>query len=250
MPRLIAYNKEQESFLEEKLNGTIYNNVQFFIEHYNAGIFNKSAQKVAEIAEEIKNTYENITLRNNFFNFKSADQIQFENIQKNIQQWQPIIKMKNDIKFYAELNHLEDSKIIVIIKNKAYTHDTETDSLEPLKTDAFNKDNVELILQYSSLTPTINSEKHYKFLVSDFLKINTDFIEEIAEILPSAPEPQVIEETLNDENSDNEENHETTNTYEEYSENILNNNTENSETISDDDDEEEEEALPSFINKL
>lgn len=93
--KYIAKSEDLENRLGDKLKGTIFKDVDTFIENYNLEIINKNSPSVKEIAEDILSTYKNVTQpKRGVLSVLSSREIMISDTIDKLKSWVMVTKLK------------------------------------------------------------------------------------------------------------------------------------------------------------
>lgn len=187
-------NQEAEELLKETLLEENYHSIDIFIKHYNRNLLNTNNKDVADIADLIVQTYENIKLIKAGSNSKLVitrkEEIAIANIQEFISYWGPLASLKRIALELLSDGYEETTKLIFKTSKPGLLHieKIENEKLvldqHPIKDKIFSSNT-------SLATNPLFSNKIYKYeeseedeniiylLLGDIIDVDDSFVLEV-----------------------------------------------------------------------
>ena len=183
----IPKNEDQAQALKGKLEGTIIQTVDNFVNYYNAEYINRRHPSVQETMLEIINTYKDVKLQGNKLVLISEEEVVLSEILQKLAPWDLLTKVKREISNAVQDGHINSDAILVLDESGFFsriTDEGEHDSLRGEK--MFNKnDDISVLLTRSSYGSNFDDEHHgYLFKAQDILDIDGSFIIALQENIP------------------------------------------------------------------
>lgn len=191
MAQFIPYNQEQAAKLGQDLETTLFGNVSKFIEFYNSGMIAKRSDEVVELVRRVVSTYKNVEEKGGQIIFLSTAEVYLEEINRNLEPWDVIVKIKRELSNAKNENQLSEGDLIVFSKKdqlgyilKVIEKDGQRTTERVGAEKTFNK-----IKQIKPIYEKVSSVRQedaqfFYFRASDFLSLDTGFIEKIYTEIP------------------------------------------------------------------
>lgn len=191
MAQFIPYNQEQAAKLGQDLETTLFGNVSKFIEFYNSGMIAKRSDEVVELVRRVVSTYKNVEEKGGQIIFLSTAEVYLEEINRNLEPWDVIVKIKRELSNAKNENQLSEGDLIVFSKKdqlgyilKVIEKDGQRTTERVGAEKTFNK--IKQIKQIYEKVSSVRQEdaQFFYFRASDFLSLDTGFIEKIYTEIP------------------------------------------------------------------
>lgn len=191
MAQFIPYSDEKEAELSEKLNNTLFKNVETFIQFYNSGMIAKRSEEIVELTRNVVETFKNVEEKNNLIVFLSSEEVFLDEIFTLLEPWKYIVKIKRELEENIKNEKVRYEDILVFSKKDSFGYILKVSQkdgenvLEKIGNEKiFTKE--EQISDISEKISTINetNDEYFYFKVSDFLNVDDSFVERIHNEVP------------------------------------------------------------------
>lgn len=191
MAQFIPYSDEKEAELSEKLNNTLFKNVETFIQFYNSGMIAKRSEEIVELTKNVVETFKNVEEKNNLIVFLSSEEVFLDEIFTLLEPWKYIVKIKRELEENIKNEKVRYEDILVFSKKDSFGYILKVSQkdgenvLEKIGNEKiFTKE--EQISDISEKISTINetNDEYFYFKVSDFLNVDDSFVERIHNEVP------------------------------------------------------------------
>lgn len=191
MAQFIPYSDEKEAELSEKLNNTLFKNVETFIQFYNSGMIAKRSEEIVELTKNVVETFKNVEEKNNLIVFLSSEEVFLDEIFTLLEPWKYIVKIKRELEENIKNEKVRYEDILVFSKKDSFGYILKVSQkdgenvLEKIGNEKiFTKE--EQISDISEKISTINetNDEYFYFKASDFLNVDDSFVERIHNEVP------------------------------------------------------------------
>lgn len=192
MTQFIPYNQEESAQLNHELSKTLFNNVENFIQFYNSGMIAKRSDEVTEIVKQVVDTYKNIEEKGGQLIFLSTAEVYLEEIIQNLEPWNYLVKIKREVEEARDEDELNQGTLLAFGKEdnigyllKLVDKDDKRVAERIGAEKIFTRANQikPIFEKFSSVGQS--DGKFYYFRASDFLNLDTGFIEKIYGEIPT-----------------------------------------------------------------
>lgn len=189
MSQLIPFDETVAEELNGRFSQTMFRSTVDFINFYNSGLINKSADEVNDFAGEVDNTFKNVKLQGKTLVFISKAEVELNEALRELKKWEIIIKVKDRLSALVDEGSLKNDTLVEFSSNNTgvlYSlADGEHDELNTQKVTEekfFKPADEELVVEIHGEISNAESGKLH-FFVSDFTSLDDQFITEIHSIL-------------------------------------------------------------------
>lgn len=192
--KYIANNEEAAKKINEKLAGTLFKDVDTFIENYNLGVINPNSPQMRDLAKEITNAYSNITEpKKGTLVVMSSKEIIVTDAIERLEAWASIAKLKRAVNDKLSAGVIEETDFIVFGEGRKVpgvartSEDTEEVNIENITEERIIIDEkvIDVMAEYrGDDIPFAEEVESIGLEVKDILSFNDDFIENIGDIIP------------------------------------------------------------------
>lgn len=191
MNQFIPYSEEKAEKLSQQLSGTLFNNVENFVNFYNSGIIAKRSDEIVELTKEVVGTYKNLEEKGGLIVFLSEAEVYLSETFELLTPWTFVVRIKRELSDIKNEGKIKDDTIIAFSKNTDFGY-----ALKLSKKDdqniltkignekIFTKEHQlsEIFDKFSSIKQS--DDENYYFRASDFLNLNDSFITQIHNEIP------------------------------------------------------------------
>lgn len=146
--KLMPVNEAKEQELKNKLaKNKLFGTPEQFIELYNSGVVNTNNDSVREMADEIVETYVNVSKNNKRILTRTLEEVAAENISEMIRGWEILSKIKRFSNYLVDETYPSDTKIIFLKKKSPGTPMLENPIIDPKTNEVTG---IELVYHWAS----------------------------------------------------------------------------------------------------
>lgn len=192
MAHLIPHDPQKAQELDKMMSETLFRDVDSFIQLYNSGIITRKHKDNKKFADLIVDTYKNIEERRNQLGFISEEEIIIKESSALLTTWAVLTRLKRQFKEAVDANVISETETLVIDSDgnvlrpgvdeetgeKILNSIEETDKVFTRSATSFETV-VEQFGDHGATDTTVNVP------VAEALALDTDFIKQFKDILPS-----------------------------------------------------------------
>lgn len=184
MTRFIPRDQLSADQLAEKLDKTIFKNVDVFVEYYNSGIINRTNEDTKETVREIIETFKDVREKKGKLTFISEHEVLVDEAIAKLHQWATLVRVRREVEDAIEEGVISsDSTLITgdgFLLVGATNEETGEEEFVNIGADKLKTNELE-VLESIAIE---NRDGVLVILASDILSINGEFISEVTRILP------------------------------------------------------------------
>lgn len=188
----IPYSEEAEHRLDEQLKGTLFGNIENFVNFYNSGMIAKRSDEILELTREVIDTYKNLEEKGGQIIFLSTSEVYLEESINALEAWVPVVKIIRELNNAKEEGKIQEDTVIAFAKEKklgyalAVIQKEDGNVLKRIGNEkTFTRaQQIADIFNHVSSTQQ-QDDGYYFFRASDFLHLDDSFITTIHREIPN-----------------------------------------------------------------
>lgn len=184
MTRFIPRDQFSADRLAEKLDKTIFKNVDVFVEYYNSGIINRTNEDTKETVREIIETFKDVREKKGKLTFISEHEVLVDEAIAKLHQWSTLVRVRREVEDAIEEGVISPDSTLVTVDGSLLVsttnEDTNEEELVNIGADKLKSNELEVLESVAF----DNSDGVLSISASDILNIKGDFISEVTRILP------------------------------------------------------------------
>lgn len=188
MAHFIPANQAQADALAQRLQGSLFQTVENFVQYYNSGLINRKFDDVQAILAEVTSAYKDVKEKGGRLTFISEQEVVLAEVMAALAPWDTIAKVKREVTDALRDGTLGTDDYLVIGENGALSrYSQEENTLTPLTNERmFTKnDDITKLLSFSSLGNQVNEQvEGYLFAPADITGVDDGFITQLRNIVP------------------------------------------------------------------
>lgn len=188
----IPYSEEAEHRLAEQLKGTLFGNIENFVNFYNSGMIAKRSDEILELTREVIDTYKNLEEKGGQIIFLSPSEVYLEESINALEAWVPVVKIIRELNNAKEDGTIQEDTVIAFAKEKklgyalAVVQKEDGNVLKRVGNEKTFTRAHQITEIFNNVSSTHQQDDgYYFFRASDFLHLNDDFITTIHREIPN-----------------------------------------------------------------
>lgn len=189
MTRFMPKSPEAAAALEGDLANSLFKSPSYFVEIYNSGLISHKHDSVVEMLGRLTDTYLDVRVQGGSIVFISPAEVHVDALVSQLEMWSLLVKVKRELESLVASNELSADDVVLFSTDRPglllAPGENEGEVIRLSEARFASKKSVvdELSARFSSETAR-DDEADRHFRVFDLVNVDTDFIGQMASLLP------------------------------------------------------------------